>query len=239
MIRGEQSIHSILVHKQHKTVRRLQVFCPVQRGTVALDTCTSCPRAHGWALLDPSGEKNGENQGCILCLPQTENGPEAHPGTVAAITRRNLQAVHPGLPARALMEVFSRQEKHGPLPVVDDAGHLVGEVSILDLNRALASGARFEGLPADPALAGGPLRVGDLMRAPYLVCDETDRVERAAQRARETDAPQFWVVDHARRLVGTATALDVLLAEARVVGDSVAGAQGGGRDPLAEAASAG
>ena len=208
--RGEQAIHEVTSHGDGRVVRRLTVFCPVDKGTGSFEACGECGQATGYALVE-------DGQSVVICRRDLKNDPAAIlPGSVGAFMSRDVECVHPSLLVRELMQLFQTRCRHGA-PVVDSGNHLVGFVGQNDVARALQCGARLDGDEGpdtfDPEdRPRGPLRVGDIMSAAPVICDEKMPLTRVAELLIDKAVHRAPVVDGERRVVGIISTMDLATA---------------------------
>ena len=111
------------------------------------------------------------------------------------------------------MAATLRRYRVSALPVVDDAGHVIGVVSEADLlaKEALADPGAVAGLlhHKDVRKAEG-LTAGDLMTRPPVTASPGDPVEQAARMMHFMRVKRLPVIDSGGQLVGIVTRSDVL-----------------------------
>jgi CIC family chloride channel protein len=113
--------------------------------------------------------------------------------TVGEAMSRNFEVVHPETSIKQLSTMFEKTHQHG-FPVVDDAGALLGIVSVTDLERAVASGQISKKKVKDIATVSGLLTVSP-----------EDPMWKALNRMSSLDIgimPVVQQIDAQQRLVG-------------------------------------
>ncbi len=136
--------------------------------------------------------------------------------TVQDVMTRDVVVAHQSTPFHELVELFSRHQVHA-LPVVDDAGHMLGIVCNSDLllkevqalkgpcdPQALTSRHRLERAKA----AGTTAK--EVMTAPVVTVYPEELVADAARRLHAWKIDQLPVIDRAGVLVGIISRADVL-----------------------------
>jgi CIC family chloride channel protein len=166
--------------------------------------------------------------------------------TVGEVMTRNFDVVRPEMTLVELAQEFSRTHHHG-FPVLDDAGLLVGVVTIQDLDNAMANRATADGIVSDIATSEGLLvsypneSIGvalrrmssrDVGRLPVLEDPENHIVVGVVRRSdivRAYDIAMLKRAQHQHRVdvlkVGKLNQSDVLqidvLPEAQIVGKRI------------------
>lgn len=123
---------------------------------------------------------------------------KSHYATVGEIKRTNTLSVREETPAYQVVLRLLETGLHG-MPVVSSKGDVVGEVSEIDLLKALMEGKDLERTPA-----------GEIMAPCPLVIDKTTPLEEAALRMMQLHLLRIPVVDEKNRLIGMVTRHDVL-----------------------------
>jgi len=108
-----------------------------------------------------------------------------------------------------------RELRVSAFPVLDAAGHLVGVVSEADLllkeagQEALGGSLISSGRRGEQAKAAG-VTAAELMTSPAVTIGPEDSVADAARRMHDRHVKRLPVVDHAGRLVGIVSRVDLL-----------------------------
>lgn len=140
------------------------------------------------------------------------------PDVVGDVMTREVVVVHPRTPlGEAVRTLLGRDYR--ALPVVDDAGTLVGILTNTDLIERGGLTARLEllaalgGPAAERELTASGVRgktVGDAMNREVLSVSPRERLDRAAHLMAERKIKRLPVVDDSGRLVGIVSRVDVL-----------------------------
>ena len=120
--------------------------------------------------------------------------------TVSEAMSQNVETVTLNMPVFNLMEKFDQSHRHG-FPVVDEAGELVGVVSIKDLDTAIAAGNLSRRTVADIATTSG-----------LLVAYPYEPMGAALQRLGVREISRLPVVEEegSRKLVGIVLRTDII-----------------------------
>lgn len=182
--------------------QRRHVFCSRRKESVALATCTHCPRF--------LGVSESEHEQTVRCTAADGSGeqplettPLALPRlTVASIMTRNVVCVRPDLTLDAATALFLESGLKS-VPVVDVQGKLIGFVSESDVMLEVQSGA------------SSPKTVGDVMMPYALTLPETAAVTRAAALMAFEGQQRLAIVSREGEVVGVLSASDILYFLAR------------------------
>lgn len=136
--------------------------------------------------------------------------------SAADLMTRNPTTLPANMPlAQAAALMADRRLKR--MPVIDDAGRLVGMASRYDLLKTVAEGLRQRPRESVQLPSGAPRTVGEIMLRSVPSAHPDTPLAEALDRLLESDKRRVVVVDGARRVVGIITDADVLRRAAKRV----------------------
>jgi CBS domain-containing protein len=131
---------------------------------------------------------------------------------VKDLMKEEVLTVHTDDAVEDVLDALVGKHIHGA-PVVDDAGELVGVVSLLDVY--FGNMTRLEGQSVGPSKkSGSALKVRNIMTSPAVSIGERARISDLCEMMHKLRLHRVPVV-RARKVIGMITSLDICAAVAR------------------------